>query len=170
MTNIVPIVMDIGSELPQFVPVLLELGFIGLNLGLAGAARFVCGKLLLVLPDLLLGCMHLLLVLFDILLISLNILLERVWIRRCARRCCCTSLGEGCRAERQGRCQNQVKSIVHSCLAPPRDEFPHTSQIKPELQGKLRESAMCLNSVGPNVNDLFSGSTCSRSWPLFASW
>jgi len=124
MTKIVAIMMDICSELLQLVPVLLELGSISLNLGLAGSAGLVCGELLFVLLDLLLGCLQLLFVLFDVLFIGLNVLFECVWIRCRAGRGWRTGLGKGCGAKSQGRCQNQVKSFIHCCLFPPRQSSP----------------------------------------------
>jgi len=124
MTKVIPIVMDIGSELLQLVPVVLELGLISLNLRFTRSAGFVCGQLLLVLLDLLRGCLQLLFVLFDVLLIALNVLFERLRTGRCAGRCWCIGLGESRAAENQHRCQNQVKSLVH-CVLPLQGWVPH---------------------------------------------
>ncbi len=61
--QIVPVMMNVGAEPLGLLPVLLELGFVGLDLSFAGAGGFVCGQLLLVLLNLLLGCLQLLFVL-----------------------------------------------------------------------------------------------------------
>src|SRR5260370_10485965 len=134
--------MNVCAKPLGLFPVLLELGSVSLDLSLAGAGSFVCGQLLLVLLNLLLGCLQLLFVLLNVGLVVLNVLFQRALVSAGARRtwrCAWRRAGlrESCGAEEQARGQNQVKSIMHFCLAPPRLGYTLPG-IEPEERTKLQ--------------------------------
>ena len=75
--QVVPVFLHVCPERLGRLPVLLKLGFVGLDLGFAGVIRSVGSQLLLVQLNLLLVLLQLLAIRFQVLLVVLDVVAKR---------------------------------------------------------------------------------------------